>query len=149
MLTGGRCAKKIYREWSKSDFYSKYNGINFFITDERYVKSDDIENNSNSIEKILFQHNKIKCEYIFYKFETDFSNIDKILHNYEIRLPFQMDIVLLSIGDDGHVASIFPNDIHVINSKSNVSFVERKFKPDRFTVTPKYLFKSKKFFISI
>ena len=147
MLTGGRCAKKIYREWSILDFHSKYNGVNFFITDERFLKSDDIENNSNSIKKILFPKNKINYSNIFHQFETDLKNIDRIIHNYEIILPSQMDITLLSIGDDGHVASIFPNDIHIINCKSNVSFVERKFKPDRFTVTPKYLLKSKRIFL--
>ena len=146
ILTGGRCAKKIYNVWSNHLKKENFNKLYFYLTDERNVPTSNENSNYKMISDNLFL-NFEKKNLNFYKFETELKDKKKIIDNYNNKLPNTIDITLLSIGDDGHVASIFPNDMCVINSNSNVSFVHRKLKPDRFTVTPKYLLKSKKIFL--
>ncbi len=125
-LSGGSTPKEVFKElaihfkneidWSK---------VQFYWGDERCVPPDDEESNY-----------KMANEYLFSKLEFPLGNIHRIKGENEpaeeaaryadlleknlpnVGMQPQFDLVILGLGDDGHTASIFPNQINLWNSKA-------------------------------
>lgn len=131
-LSGGSTPKEVFKElaihfkneidWSK---------VQFYWGDERCVPPDDEESNY-----------KMANEYLFSKIELPLTNIHRIKGENEPQeeakryadlleknLPEvgrrpQFDLVILGLGDDGHTASIFPNQINLWNSEAYCEVAE-------------------------
>ena len=86
ILTGGRSVKNLYK---KDIFFNLIKNKDIFLSDERLNTCKD-NKNANLIKKYF--KNKI---YLPQEFKNKYVN--------------KIDFSLLSYGDDGHVASIFPN----------------------------------------
>jgi 6-phosphogluconolactonase len=68
-------------------------------------------------------------------------------NRYEVILPNNIDILLLSIGEDAHVASLFPGDFSSQNSNSKVVVVTGPKPPNpRISITPKLIAQAKQIF---
>ena len=101
----------------------KWNSINFYWVDERWVPYDSPESNYGNADKYLFSKIKINSSNIHpVKFEkSPLKEAEKyselILKNVRIEnsLP-SFDIILLGIGEDGHTASIFPDQLPLLTS---------------------------------
>lgn len=136
VLTGGRSAEKVYNRLA--NFLPEYVGVvNFFIGDERCVPETDRESNYAMILNSLFKNCASKV-YKIYKFYDSESCIRDNLVRYENQLPQRPNLLLLSLGDDGHIASLFPGqDYSNINDRvvASVSPLGQQ----RVTITPKYL----------
>jgi len=73
------------------------------------------------------------------------ENTKKKIKKYFNGKKISFDLTLLGVGNDGHIASLFKNNINKINKK-NVDFVIRKdFK--RITLTIKCINNSKNIFL--
>ncbi|QWE27010.1 6-phosphogluconolactonase [Polynucleobacter sp. AP-Ainpum-60-G11] len=148
MLTGGNSAEKVYRKWSEEKFIKKYgNKIHFYITDERCVSSRSIHSNSKKIINVLFD-GKVPSYINYFNFGDVDKDIKGALINYDSLLPSRMDIILLSIGEDGHIASIFPDKARTrlsIGSMFLSESSEHLFK--RVSVKPSYIANANKIFV--
>ena len=97
--------------------------------------------------------NKIKVlDRQVYKISTNQNSLKKDLQNYEQRIKryflnkkVTFDLTLLGIGHDGHIASLFKNNINK-KSRNDVDFVKRK-DFSRITLTLKCLNNSKSIFL--
>lgn len=124
-LSGGSTPKIIFEELSKN-YKDKFdwNEIHFYWGDERCVPPDDTESNYGMTKKYLLDHINIPRENIHrIKGENDpvieaerYSDEIKILVNSKNGLP-NFDLVMLGLGEDGHTASIFPNQINLLHSE--------------------------------
>ena len=76
--------------------------------------------------------------------DTEKLDIEKEIHWYSTILPKQLDLILLSVGEDGHVASIFPH-CNSFSSEVNTYYVSNapKHPSKRFTITPKVILDAK------
>ena len=125
-------------------------GIDFYIGDERLLGLDHPENNYGMIMSTLFEYG-VPNDCCFHHIETKTFEPAKIIEAYSGVIPDIIDIGLFGIGDDGHIASIFPNSSAVSEKEEKLVFVK---KPnvvnfDRVTVTPKVIFfDTTSFFIS-
>lgn len=124
-LSGGSTPKIIFEELSKN-YKDKFdwNEIHFYWGDERCVPPDDTESNYGMTKKYLLDHIDIPRENIHrIKGENDpvieaerYSDEIKILVNSKNGLP-NFDLVMLGLGEDGHTASIFPDQMNLLHSE--------------------------------
>ena len=135
VLTGGNSPKKLYRKLSYS--IKNWKNVDFFWGDERIVSKRSRNSNYNLVNRLLFKNNKIGKKQIF-SIKTNLKDISLIARNYEnnIKDYFKnnlksFDLIILGMGNDGHIASIFFNDKKIRN-KSLVRGIVRE---DFFRVT--------------
>jgi len=150
VLTGGESPIKLYKCLAKNKKIP-WKKIDFFIGDERYVKENSKYSNICMCKKYLLNKIKILDRQI-YKISTNQNSLKKDLQNYEKRIKryflnkkVAFDLTLLGIGQDGHIASLFKNNINK-KSRNDVDFIKRK---DflRITLTLKCLNNSKSIFL--
>ena len=146
MLTGGNTIKKFYTYWSKN-FKNFGKKIDIFISDERNVPPFDKNNNGFMVEKYLVSK-VISKNLTFHKYNTKSYNSSKICNDYSKKLVDNIDILILSLGVGGHVASIFNDNYKLLSKKKLIEFTYIKsIKEYRYTITPRVIDKSNSVFI--
>ena len=108
MLTGGKSASLVYRAWKNLHGFQKMQNVNFYFGDERCVSPEHIESNYGMALKSLFDLGIPKNCSIF-RMEADSHDPETAALRYANILPSSIDVLLLSVGEDGHIASLFPN----------------------------------------
>jgi len=137
-LSGGSTPKPIYGNLALREM--PFERIEFFQVDERYVDKKDFSSNYAMIIESFKKSNLGS----FYYFDTDLP-IDDCLKKYASELPQQFDLAILGMGNDGHVASVFPYSPAIgINAKVAHTLTDDFDIKDRLTVTLPMILKSKK-----
>lgn len=136
LLTGGTAAERVYSYWSsKFDIYGLRH-VNFFLGDERCVPLSHHESNFGMIIKTLF-HRGIPQDCCVHPIETQDGNFEGSAKRYAEELPESVDILLLGVGQDGHIASIFPNSKAIREKNKKVLPILGPKPPlERITITP-------------
>jgi len=150
-ISGGSSPIQLFEimrdEYSKEDF----NNINFFWVDERCVAIESEESNYGNFKRILIDSKIIKENQVFPLYLT--NNIEKNIENVESQirdnvefkneLP-KFDLVILGLGDDGHTASLFPDNLKALSSNEIIIKTENPYsKQERLTLTKNVLNNSK------
>tara|TARA_Y100000590_G_scaffold18327_1_gene21850 strand:- start:4748 stop:5428 length:681 start_codon:yes stop_codon:yes gene_type:complete len=150
VLTGGNSPKNLYTTLSKTKNIN-WKKIDFFISDERYVNENSRNSNIGMCNKYLFKKIKITTNQIN-KISTNIKPLSKCASDYEIKIrkyflnkKISFDLVLLGIGTDGHIASLFKNNIK--NKTNNNVVVVNKKDFLRISLTLKCLNNSKTIFL--
>ncbi len=123
-LSGGSTPKIIFDALAK-DYKEKINWrkIHFYWSDERCVPPDDAESNYGMTKKYLLDLVDIPEGNVHrIKGESE-PELEAKRYSEEIKetvrlineLP-RFDLVMLGIGEDGHTASIFPDQQHLLDS---------------------------------
>jgi 6-phosphogluconolactonase len=144
-LSGGSTPKKIYSEIAKK---IPLKNIIFYQVDEKYVPKKHTDSNYWLIKKTILSNPKNQPK-AFHYFDTSLP-IKKSLKKYSIELPkTPFDLVILGIGNDGHIASLFPNSPALKVKKSQVANTKtRKFKVyNRLTLTYPPILNAKKILV--
>ncbi len=148
VLTGGSSPVNLYKKLAKSNI--DWSNIDLFWGDERFVSNKSKNSNFKMANDLFIKKSKIKKRNLFYintkRKDVNQSSLEyqNKIKNYFKNKKIKFDICLLGMGNDGHVASIFPNTN--ILKKSIVSPVNRgDFK--RITIGLKVINNSKKIFL--
>ncbi|MBT5073896.1 MAG: 6-phosphogluconolactonase [Kordiimonadaceae bacterium] len=107
LLSGGTTPGPLYNLLSEQEL--SWHNVWFAPTDERWVEPDHQDSNERLIRETLLQNNAKNANYIGLKSAGDDPFIGQKQSNRNIAamvMPF--DVVLLGMGEDGHVASLFP-----------------------------------------
>ena len=121
VLSGGNTPKSIYQLLSATPYREKiiWGKIHVFWGDERDVPFNDSRNNAKMAYETLLNHVPIPASQVHVMQTENISpkksaaGYEKILHEYfpptagSSQL-ITFDLVLLGMGDDGHVLSLFP-----------------------------------------
>jgi 6-phosphogluconolactonase len=121
VLSGGNTPKALYQLLAATPYREKvaWDKIHIFWGDERDVPFNDDRNNAKMAYETLLNHVPIPASQI-HVMQTENTTpeksaeaYEKILHEYfpltSHDLPLTtFDLVLLGMGDDGHVLSLFP-----------------------------------------
>lgn len=125
-LSGGSTPKAIFK-YLAQNYKDKipWNKIKFFWGDERCVPADHPDSNYLMTKENLFDKIEIPAENIF---PVDGDNIPTdeavryssiIKENVVMKDGFpKFNLILLGLGEDGHTASIFPNQMNLLNSEN-------------------------------
>lgn len=155
-LSGGSTPKKLFD--SISENYASafdWQRINLWWGDERCVPPDDPESNFGMTKKHLISNIDIPAENIFrIRGEDDpaaecrrYSKLifDNIISPDGIPV---YDTIILGLGADGHIASIFPDQIHLFDS-GNIceTSVHQETGQERITITGKLINHAKNVFV--
>lgn len=124
-ISGGKTPGLLFlalvRKYSNSPLWQK---VHFWWADERMVPPTDPESNFGVAKRLLFSGISIPEENIHrIKGETA-PEAEALSYAAQIQenLPQQdgwpvFDLILLGMGDDGHTASIFPDQMHLLDSE--------------------------------
>lgn len=123
-LSGGSTPKIIFQTLSEH-FKEKihWNNIHLFWSDERCIPPDDSESNYGMAKQYLLNYINIPEENIHRIIGEDEPEQEAVRYSKEINnivnslndLP-SFDLVMLGIGEDGHTASIFPDQMFLLDS---------------------------------
>lgn len=147
-LAGGSTPKTLYRLLA-SELASAvdWGRVHLFWTDERYVPPDHVDSNYRLVQEALLQPLDFPAGNIHAP-DTSSSDPQVAARQYEesIRTFFgeaspHLDFVLLGLGEDGHVASLFPSSPALTESIQLVTAVSDSPKPPpvRLTMTLRLL----------
>ena len=119
-LTGGSSPKQLYQLLATDAYRSRipWDHVHWFIGDDRFVATDDPLNNM-AMARRLFLDRCAPADTI-HPIPTDLHDVDECAHRYESELKSYygfsrlnparplFDLVLMGVGPDGHIASLFP-----------------------------------------
>ena len=131
VLTGGESPRKLYKKLSEIDI--NWNNIDLFWGDERYVSHQSKNSNyrlafNEFIKKIkLDQKNifPIKTNESISKASTEYSSTITKYFKYK---KISFDYCLLGMGNDGHIASLFPNSENLYKKFITKPIIRKDFK---------------------
>jgi 6-phosphogluconolactonase len=147
MLTGGSTAKRLYEEWSTSSSLP-VDQIHFFFGDERCVSPESNDSNFSLVMRSLF-FGKYSSTAVINRMEGENTNRHAAAKKYGALLPKQIDVLILGMGLDGHIASLAPGHYALEERKLSVMAVTGLvgLKHDRITITPKVIGEAKNVFL--
>jgi 6-phosphogluconolactonase len=135
-LTGGNTVKDLYKLLAHPPYVGKIDWAKgrFFWGDERLVPPDHPESNYGQSQHLFLDHVDVKPENIYRmrgelepkEAVKDYQNKLKEIASEGLAWP-RFDLVLLGMGSDGHIASIFPNDPTEIEENAPVIFTKGEY----------------------
>ena len=137
MLTGGRSAACLYQAWARRlDESGNLNGVHFFFGDERCVPPNHPESNHGNVMENLFPKG-IPKGVLIDRMAADEVDLESAADSYSELLPDSIDILLLSMGEDGHIASLFSHSTALYETRRRVLPVTGPQPPfKRLTIAP-------------
>ena len=141
MLTGGRSANILYERLLNEKVLSAFSTSQLYFGDERCISPLTSESNYYLAKSILGKSINIKQ---IIRIKGEAVNPIEEAKRYAGIIPDIIDLVLLSVGEDGHIASLFPKS-SLLDSTSKVEFVSDSPKPPlkRISITPLVIRKAK------
>ena len=142
-VSGGSSPLPVYDYLAnnKGSFDTDWSKVNFFFIDERCVSKNDIENNFINCEMTLL--NKLESVNAYrmkswidpHEAAIEYEKIilSKVGNNGGIP---QFDLIFMGIGEDGHVASLFEDDVKMdFKGKLVINLYIKHLKMQRITMT--------------
>lgn len=146
-LSGGSTPKLLFEKLGTLQEMPKWENQSFFWGDERCVPPTDSESNYLMAKKTLFDQISIPHENIHRIKGENYAKLEVVRYGAELltclpqskAIPM-FDLLLLGMGDDGHTASIFPNNIELFNSTNILEISQHPLSQQRrITITGKII----------
>ncbi len=133
-LTGGRTASQLYRFMAANNFeFSK--SVKIYFGDERCVPEDDQLSNLGMLRRHWTSITSDGAQ--IFGIHGDAPSPEIEANRYSGLMPTRVSLVLLSVGEDGHIASLFPYDAALFEQEREVLSVRRRDQNlTRITITP-------------
>ena len=137
VLAGGGTPKSVYEMLAKAD--ADWRKWHIYYNDDRCLPIDDPERNSLMAAQAWLNHVAIPKNQIF-DIPAELGNVEGAkAYSTSLKGVRTFDLVLLGLGEDGHTASLFPNQM-IDNSADAVAvFNAPKAPADRVTISAKRL----------
>lgn len=106
-MCGGKAARHLLTRLA--ELRSHFDGVELYLADERCVGTESVDRNDRLLREVFVESRRIERSAI-YSIPAEYGPQEGAARYASIidALP-KLDAVFLSVGDDGHVASIFPD----------------------------------------
>ena len=104
LVSGGKTPAPVFRALSKAPL--EWNRVDVALVDERWLRPDDPDSNAHLVRECLLQEHAAVA-----RFETltrPGRSIEAAVADANLHARHPPGVVLLGMGNDGHVASLFP-----------------------------------------
>lgn len=108
VVSGGSTPIELFKKLSQSKL--PWDKITITLSDERCVKHTSKNSNENLVKKYLLQHYAKKANFIPFYQDNKSTNLSLLKLSQKLQLLSPFDIIILGMGEDGHTASLFPNN---------------------------------------
>lgn len=134
-LAGGSTPRPVYEELARMQNLP-WDRVDVFFGDERGVPPDHPDSNYRMARETLLDRIPVPDGRI-HRMEAERDDRQAAAREYARLLPERLDLVLLGIGSDGHVASLFPGSPALEEEGRSVLAVEGPSEPrERTTLSP-------------
>lgn len=113
-----------------------WNRIDVYFADERAVPPDHPESNYRMVRESLLDHLPVPPHAV-HRMDAEREDVDRAAAEYARLLPDQLDLLLLGLGEDGHIASLFPNQTDSDDPRRVFPVIAPKPPPLRLTIGPR------------
>lgn len=136
-LSGGETPGPVYRclaaEMPEPESWSR---VEVYFADERCVPPGDPASNYRMVRETLLDLLPAAPAGV-HRMEGERSDRDAAARAYEALLPERLDLLVLGLGADGHIASLFPRSPSLAELQRRVLAVTAPKPPrERLTITP-------------
>ncbi|GLQ30524.1 6-phosphogluconolactonase [Litoribrevibacter albus] len=107
IVSGGSTPKPLYEELSHQPL--AWDHVTLCPSDERWVELGHPDSNQTMIESTLLQHAASEASLISLRPQIPFSDAPAIVNQSLMAIHKPFNLVLLGMGEDGHIASLFPD----------------------------------------
>lgn len=124
ILTGGQTVRPFLEELTKLDI--PWDKVWIVLSDERWVPVTDEQSNEKQLRELFLSYLKVQPRYISLK--TDHASPAEACSYLEdkiFQVPHPFSCAILSVGEDGHVASLFPGEMPQWCSQMHPVFYSR------------------------
>lgn len=148
-LSGGRTPQPIYEMFSHS--MRDVSRIHVYQVDERYVPSGHPDLNACMIYKYLVaRHEGMWGDVCFFDTDAPLKQALLVYRHQLSRVPdLRFDLMVLGVGQDGHIASLFPYASALRDIVSTVlhTTTAHHFVHDRLTVAPAVIMQARRILV--
>ena len=141
-LSGGRSPRGLHQRLASPPRVTQvdWSRVRVFFADERAVAPTDPESNFRMARETLIDPAHIPPRNV-HRMKGEYPDLEVAVEEYEAHLPEALDVVVLGIGPDGHIASLFPGSPLLAERARRVAAVldSPKPPPRRLTLTPRAL----------
>ena len=122
MTAAGEAASSLHNRLSRMISVGNLKNIKIFLADERCVSQYHSNSNYKAIKKI---YSTTRNAYIYKFFYSEFGSAHSI-RRYQRYLNGKVDILILGMANDGHIASLFSSH-DLINSDDKLIIIKRDY----------------------
>jgi len=134
-ISGGKTPLGFYRAMGEHARDLPWDRTTLFLVDERFVPHTDAQSNFGMIRKVLLEALPLARENV-HAVETQGLTGEEAAERYERELirvfslkPHELprfDLIMLGMGQDGHVASLFPGSALLSETRRLVGYADRE-----------------------
>jgi 6-phosphogluconolactonase len=151
LLSGGSTPSGLYRKLSSTQL--DWSKVIVGLVDERFVKNSSDFSNEKLVKTCFLINEAKNATFIPMIFSADNEVLNLLRTNESYAVFNDASVIILGMGEDGHTASLFPNDsdsTRAMDSEQNIFFTNSPSNPTRrITCTPKLLLSSKNIFLML
>ena len=111
VVTGGRTPGHAYDQLAATDL--DWSRVTITLSDERFVDPTSDESNERLVRRRLLQSHAAAAKFVPLKGHGATPSDDAKAADPAVRALAPFDVVMLGMGDDGHIGSLFPSTPHV------------------------------------
>lgn len=147
-LSGGRTPLPTYRALAGSRL--DWSRVRIFFADERAVPPGDPASNFRMARETLIDPLGIPPPNV-HRMKGEYPDLAVAVEEYESHLTEPLDALILGVGEDGHVASLFPGSPLVAEKVRRVGAVRDSVKPParRLTLTARALLEARRVLVLV
>ena len=139
-LSGGRTPQLLYRRLAAevAEAAIDWSRVRIYFADERAVGPDHPDSNFRMVRETLIDPAGISMTSV-YRMKGEYPDPAVAAAEYESQITEALDVLVLGVGEDGHIASLFPRGAALAERERRVAVVRDapKLPATRLTLTPR------------